>query len=267
MKQPLNVTINNWLRNALSKLPDQPISAAYSKYKDTVKSPLVTAAILGGGAYLAGIAAWGPTVETLRALGRRPGRRMFGDGKEADDMYDKTIDELKNDSSLKRYLPAALAGLAAFVPLYSANNILTYRDALKKKASLDAMDSMSYLQQLDWGQPINARQANSLFADDEHLDKDQYARHMGMAIVNNAALSNHTGTPTLGNIFDAATDKIEKKLTLGGLANVGVRTVVANSAARLFTGALGSVMDLSPQARRNIVDAGTWAGAVAAILD
>ena len=71
----------------------------------------------------------------------------------------------------------------------------------------------------------------------------------------------------MGGIFDSAMDKLDKKLSFQGLAKAGVRTVVANSVANLFTSALDTMVGLSPEAQRTIIDTGTWAGAISAILE
>ena len=61
--------------------------------------------------------------------------------------------------------------------------------------------------------------------------------------------------------------KIENKLSWGGAMDVALKSAVSNVTARLFTGALGAVCDMNDKTRQALVDAGTWAGAISAILD
>ena len=90
---------------------------------------------------------------------------------------------------------------------------------------------------------------------------------MGLSIVNNAALRGGTEHPTLGRLFDSALDKMETKLTVNGVTDIAVKSAVANTTARLFTGALGAVCGMNDRTRQKLIDAGTWAGAIAAILE
>lgn len=287
-----------WINN----LPDKPVASMFDWYRSHVKSPLATSLILGLGTAGVTRLAWGPVVETIRSLGR-PFRKklkpMLADGKGRFD-YDKTIDEIKENSEYRWKIPMAFGLIAAGLPLYAnydkrkqGNGLLSYdapfvpaapssrpergsyynenqiMASMPKTASWDMFSDSSaiYTQDLDWQKPIPVSSATSMFSSDPHFQNDPYTRQMGLSIINNAAIQQQTNSPTLGGIFDSAADKIEKKLTLGGIASVGVKTVVANGAARLFAGALDAVCDLSPSAKRTIIDAGTWAGAITSILN
>ena len=270
-------------------MTDNPISTAWSWYRDHGPSPWETAALLGLGAYGAGRLAWGPVVEAFRSLGRPLASKYNA----SDTDWDASIDELKDDESYRKWIPAGfgtLAGLTALGMFYNPkeryNGVTSWSGAtpgarrfslhaitdLFKNASFDgpysqSMQNGSYMGQFDWNQPININAAAGLFNNDPFLKDDPYARHMGTAIINNAGIQQHTNRPTLGGIFDSAVDKIENKLSFGGLVNVGVKTAVANGLARMFTGALDTMVGLPQSMQKKLVDAGTWAGAVTAILE
>lgn len=145
-------------------------------------------------------------------------------------------------------------------------------DSLRKTSSLSKEADSPYLYgnyvpTTDFAKALNASSAVDLFVNDPYLQNQDYVRNLGTSIVTNAAMREGTSRPTLGSVFDSAVDKIDKKLSFEGLASVGVKSLIANSAARLFTSALGAMTDLDPDARQNIIDTGTWAGAITAILE
>ena len=137
----------------------------------------------------------------------------------------------------------------------------------EKLAAWEMNPNQSYVSDINWDNHVQLGTARSLFADDPFLATRPGARLSGIAIVNDAAIREKTRTPTLGGIFDSAVDKIGKKLSLGGVIDVGIKTAVANGASRLLTGAIGAMCGLSPSTREKLIDAGTWAGAVTAILN
>lgn len=246
-------------------------------------SPWATAALLGLGVYGTGRLGWGATIETLRSLGRPIAAKMGDDPAQARAVWDMKMDEYKNDSIKKRRIPAAagiLTTLATLGYLYTPNQ--EYKGLaqwypemhpIPKRASFDpymqnqSIGMNSYVNELDWNRPIHASNVIGLFKNDPHLQDEPYARNMGISIVADAAATQHTKTPTLGGIFDSAVNKIENKLSFGGLMDVAVKTTVANGISRLFASSLGAMCDLSPVAQQKLVDAGTWAGAVTAMLN
>ena len=257
-----------------------PISTAAQWYTKHGPNPLFTALLLGLGTYGVGKGAWGSTVETLRSIGRPFGRRVLG-GEDprraaaADADWNEAMDNLKQDSHLARWVPVGLGALATglaagafYMPNQPYKGLLKWYPGTYKTASFgpQSMDMNPYITDMDWNRQINAANVVGLFKNDPHLEDAPYARNMGISIVADAAINNHTRNPSLGNVFDAAVNKIENKLTFGGLTNVALKTAVANGVSRLFANSVGAMMDLSPQARQNLVDAGTWAGAVTSML-
>ncbi len=262
-----------------------PIADAAEWYRQHGPAPWATSLLAGALMFGAGRMAWNPVMETVRSLGRPFARKRLAKG---DLEWDRTMDIARDDSRLKTWLPL-LAGLlgagGTAYALYRPNRAhggmlswnapervmpprgkyswqdIPYMPGLKKTGAVDP-----YVQDIDWNHTINLGVAHDLFVNDTMQDHPD-ARLTGLAIVNNAAINQGTRSPSLGGIFDSALNKIEKKLTLGTAVRAGVRSVLANTAARMFTGALGAMCDLPQGARQTLVDAGTWAGAVSAILE
>lgn len=263
---------------------ENPVTSAVNWLKDKTGNPLVAASLLGLTTWGLGRLAWGPVIETIRSLGR-PFHR---DPRSAAE-WEQDMDYVKETSKAKTWLPIlgalAAAGGASYLfykpnqewggmldwnapnkPLinnskYEWDN-RNFQPKLVKAASYSDM----YMQDIDWNQPVNLGVARSLFTPSAFNNGFDGARLTGASIVNNAAIQQGTMHPTLGAVYDSAIDKIDKNLSFGGLMRAGVKATVANGAARLFTGALGAVCDLSPKTRQSLLDAGTWAGAITSIL-
>lgn len=262
---------------------DNPISTGVQWWKQHGLNPLGTAALLGAIVYGKNRAMWGPSVELLRSLGRPIGSRVLG----SDDEWNASMDRLRDDSSYKTWLPMALGLMAAggaaglmYRPGEEAGGLLEWDAKSKPMRTVKYVDpnvrlmgktasylTDSYVQDLDWAKPVDSRVAKALFTNDPRVQNDAYARNMGLSIVNSAVNASGSLHPSLGNVFDSALDKFEKKVTWSGMADVAVKSAVANTAARLFTGALGAVCGMGDKTRQALVDAGTWAGAITSILD
>lgn len=251
-------------------------------YRENGLNPLGTALALGGmtgGLVYAGIK---PLVETGKSIARPfAGKGMF-----SEQDLEAAGEEVKNKYRTRlAYIAGGLGTLVSAAALYNKEKmgplggLLSWRTpykvrenishTMKKTGSVDydsVMDN-GVTANIDWSRPISLATANDLMLGDPYLQRDPYVVNLGTAIVNNAALSQHTNKPTLGGVFDSAVDKIGKKLNFEGVLSVGANAVLANTAARAFTGALGLVCDLSPRTRNALVDAGTWAGAIKSILN
>lgn len=266
---------------------DNPISTAYNWYTQHGPSPLATAGIVALLAYAKNRALWGPSVETLRSLGRPFGRGVYGGGAQGDAEWNAAMDDLKNNSRARQIVPAAFAlmaggGLLGLMADPGKKNwgLLSWNAPSKPIGATSAQNlpattlfktasylTDSYVDNLDWSKSINGTDARRLFSNDPWLANEPYIRHLGGSIVAGASLESGSRNPTLGNIFDNAVRKMENKLTWSGVTDLAVKSAVANGAARLFTGALDAMVGLDPRMRQSLVDAGTWAGAITSILD
>ena len=254
-------------------LADNIVSRAASAYRAAVPNPLVAAALAGGLAWGGTKLLYRPIMSTVRSFARTPGiRNLVGMSRQE---ADQTMDDMEYNYRLGTWLPVAAGAVAALGPVamnfnknkagYGLTSWFPKSGSFGKYADLYAVDN--YIPSTDFSAAINSRDALNLFSNDPHLQTpdNAYARNMGTAIV--AAAAPAPGQPvTLGGIFDSAVNKIENKLTFDGLSNVALRSVIANTAAKLFTASLGTMVNLDPLTKDRIVDAGTWAGAVSAIL-
>lgn len=266
-----------------------PIQAARSAYSSIPGGPLGLAALLGGGSWLAYNYLWPHMVRTGGTLFSPIGQRLTGLSKE---QWDRGIENMaeygdfKEDSgdwlTLKQkgaLAAAAVAALGAAGFGYRANEVhngLTAWDAapsfrlddpdpMRKQGSLfDA----SYDDHVDYSQTMNAANTMDLFRNDPNLAmNDPYARNFGMSIIGDAARNAGCGSITMGNVFDSAVDKFKSKLSVSTALDVGTSALVSRGMSSLFTKALDTMVGLSPVTQKNLIDAGTWAGAISAIIN
>ena len=266
------------------ELKDNFVSKGLAAWHKVVPNPLLRSLIYGGVAFGTARVLWDPLVETIKTLGR-PFRR-FSDMSEEE--WEQSLEDAKQDSDLKFKLPLLIGGLTAATPLimnyrptygidqfwsdtptpthYNGNKYSPAENApMPKAGSLYEYDG--YVSNIDFSQSINTPSALSMFSNDPFLAKQDYTRNLGTSILvdaNNKTPGNYT---TLGNVFDSAADKIDAKLSLEGVVNTGVKAVVSNGIAKLFTTAIGTVVNLDDNTKRNLMDAGTWAGTISAILE
>lgn len=239
------------------------ISQALDPVRKVTGSPIGMAAGLGLVGAGLGYGAWRNIVETGGSLGRYPIRKLTG---LSNDEYDAAMEEIAADKRYKWIIPSAMAAL-----LGGGYLAFKYPSSYTKFASIDKQSDElfsygGYVPDIDFHQVINAGAAKDLFSNDPHLKDDPYVRNMGLAIINDAAKKAGYVNPTLGNIYDSTASKIKSKLTWQGVTGVAANTMLANATAHLFTSALGAVVPLSKETKRNIIDAGTWAAAVTSIF-
>lgn len=281
------------------------IASILNGYKKVIPSPLFQAGLTGLGIYGLTRFGWNRSVDTLRALGRLPAKKYFGlndghwdiamDNLKYDNKLAKWVpiglsavstalmlapsySPYKKHYGLTQWNAPSVynkeysgysskrdANRSAFIPMTKTQSVDT--EGMTKIAS-QFFNSTGYdLSDLDLNKVIDVGQAKSLFSNDPYLAEDTYTKNFGNAIISNAANNTGVNNPTLGNIMDSAVDKMSNKLSLQGIANVGLQSVAANTAATLFTGVLDTMLDLSPTTRRNIIETGTWAGTINAILN
>lgn len=248
------------------------VSKLLDPVRQHTKNPLVLAAGLGLLGAGSGAVLWPSAAYTVGSLGRYPIQKMTG---MSADEYDEALDELATDSRYNFLVPAALGTLAAggYLSLRANLNQKNYgltgwnpKTASLNKEADELWSYGGYVPDIDFNQVINAGAAKDMFSNDPHLQDDPYVKNMGISIINDA--SNKAGfvNPTLGNIYDSTAKKIKSKLSWQGVTGVAANTMISNATAHLFTSALGAVVPLSKETKRNLIDAGTWAGAVTAIF-
>ena len=248
-----------------------------SKWLDPVRKRVASPTILATGLGLAGaglgVGLWENIIETGGSLGRYPIRKMTG---MSNAEYDQAMEDLATDDRYRWLVPSALGLMLGGGYLALRNNPNQEQGGrhtwVPKTASLNKeADELwtygGYVPEIDFSQVINARDAKSMFTNDPAIVSNPYVKNTGVAIINSAAQRAGYVNPTLGDIYDATREKEKSKLSWAGVTEVAANTMLANATAHLFTGALGAVMPLSADAKRNIIDAGTWATAITSILN
>ena len=251
-------------------------NAVVSKLLDPVRrhvhNPLVLAAGLGLAGAGAGLMLWPNVAYTVGSLGRYPIRKMTG---MTADEYDQALDELASDSRYNFLVPVALGSVAAGSYLaakanpnqknYGLTSWVPKTASLNKEAD-ELFSYGGYVPDINFHQIINANQAKAMFTNDPKLQNEPYVKNMGLSIINDAANKAGYVNPTLGNIYDSTAQKIKNKLSWQGVTGIAANTMLANATAHLFTSALGAVVPLSKETKRNLIDAGTWATTVTSIF-
>lgn len=138
----------------------------------------------------------------------------------------------------------------------------------RKIASEDIFSS-SFTPSQDLTKMINVKSTMDLFTKDPYLNNtnNSYVRNLGTSIVADAGNRSGSNYAPLGTVYDSAFDKLKNKISLSGIATIGLKSMIANEAASLFTNAIGLVTDMSQETKNDIIAAGTWAGTIKAILD
>jgi hypothetical protein len=247
-------------------------SNGLDKVRGAVMSPIGLGVGLGLAGAGLGYGLWRNIVQTGGSLGRIPIRKMTG---MSDEEYDQAMEELASDKRYKWIIPGALATLlgGGYLAIRANPNQKHYgltswspKTASLHKEADELWSYGGYVPDIDFSQVINANSAKSMFTNDPAINKDPYVMNTGVAIINSASNKAGYSNPTLGNIYDSTSEKMKKKLSWAGVTDVAANTMLANATAHLFTSALGAVMPLSDDMKRNIIDAGTWAAAITSIL-
>lgn len=248
------------------------ISKWFDPVRKNIASPTIMATGLGLAGAGLGVGLWENIVETGGSLGRYPIRKMTG---LSNAEYDQAMEELATDDRYRWLIPSALGFMLGGGYLALRNNPNQEQGGrhtwIPKAASAsyngdELWTYGGFVPEIDFSKVVNAKDAKSMFTNDPNIVSNPYVLNTGLAIINSA--SNKAGyvNPTLGDIYDAARDKEKSKLSWAGVTEVAANTMLANATAHLFTGALGSVLPLSADTKRNIIDAGTWATAITSIL-
>lgn len=118
---------------------------------------------------------------------------------------------------------------------------------------------------INYDKPVNRLTAMNLFKADQLLTaNDPYAAAFGLSVV--AAAGGPKNTTTLGTIYDSAVNKFQMQQQLNSFGRTALQTGKSYIAASLFTKALDTMVGLQPSVRKNLIGAGTWAGAISSII-
>ena len=83
-----------------------------------------------------------------------------------------------------------------------------------------------------------------------------YQKGNALDIINNASSNNDNGRMSAGNLFDSALNKVQRNLTLSGVAEAGVRSLIGYGMAKAFTNTMCHLVDMPKPVRDGIVSAG-----------
>ena len=248
--------------------------ATISKWLDPIRknvpSPVIAATGLGLAGAGLGVGLWDNIIETGGSLGRYPIRKMTGMSNEE---YNKAMEDLAEDDRYRWMIPMALGTIlgGGYLALRRNPNQVDkgLHSWIPKTASINNDELFTYggyVPAIDYGQVINARNAKYMFTNDPHLEDEPYVRNMGLSIINDAVNRAGYVNPTLGNIYDSASDKMKKKLSWAGLTDIAANTMIANATAHLITSAIGAVAPLPDDTKHKLIDTATWATAITSIL-
>lgn len=271
---------------------DNFISKINEKWHDLVPSPALRSLLYGTAAYAASRKLWNPLIDTIKVIGKP--LRLFTGLSSAD--WDRAMEAARHNSDVKRKLPWIIGGLTFATPLalnyrttyeldqlwsdnpttrvYSPNKYVPSVEGLKEEEEESGIEKQSglfdidgYESNIDFSKHINTPSALSMFTNDPYLAKQDYTRNLGVSIIADANNKSPGRLTTLGDIFDSAASKIDTKLSMNGLISTGVKAVVSNGLSKLFTTAIGTVVDLDDSTKQTLINTGTWAGTISAILE
>lgn len=122
---------------------------------------------------------------------------------------------------------------------------LTSWNPYKKEASLNKTASMwqsQYNPTANLSTPVNPQHLVNIIRSNPLLKDDPYAMNLGASILNAAPATGFN--TTLGNVYDSAVTKFNKKLSFEGLAGTAIKSVAAGSLAGMFTDVCGAMAGL-----------------------
>jgi hypothetical protein len=83
-----------------------------------------------------------------------------------------------------------------------------------------------------------------------------YQKGNALDIINTASHNNDDGKISAGSLFDSALNKVQRNLTLSGVAEAGVRSLIGYGMAKAFTNTMCHLVDMPKPVRDGIVSAG-----------
>lgn len=137
-----------------------------------------------------------------------------------------------------------LLSLGMNIDPHSKNLGLTSWDPqpINKNASLKKVAFNQYSPISDFSTTVNPQYLTGMIRSNPVLQDNSYAMNLGASILNAAPATGFN--TTLGNVYDAALNKFQKKLNFQGLAGSAVKGVVSGSLAGMFTDVCGAMAGL-----------------------
>lgn len=126
----------------------------------------------------------------------------------------------------------------------------------QNKQSMNKVSSMwqtpGYQPQLDFSQSINTLDTRQMLASNPYIHDNNYVRNFGTSIIN--AAPSYGNTTTLGNIYDSAVNKFDKKLEFQGIGSKALQGALSGSLAGMFTDVIGTVMGVPDPLRTRLAN-------------
>lgn len=115
-----------------------------------------------------------------------------------------------------------------------------YPDVIVKNAGM--FQTAQYKPSVNLSTAVNPQQLTDYIRTNPFMQNDSYAMNLGASILNAAPTTGFT--TTLGNVYDSALNKFDKKLNFQGLAGSAAKGAIAGSLAGMFTDVCGAMAGL-----------------------
>jgi hypothetical protein len=271
-----------------------PIGSAVQAYQKATINPAVSAGIQGTAAFGVGVVGWNRIMDTLRSMLRRPVSMVM---KMTPQEFDAEMEDIKNDEKLRWILPGALGtgilGLslaASHRPNEEYGGLLSWNakakpfddtayrgyimpgtQNLSKSAALQKLADISatfdgyvpYKEVAD-STMFSGPWLTSLASNDPWMDNR--TKYTLEAISNATQMREGSSNISAGALQDVTRDKMKSKFSLMGVTDVLAKTVLANTAAKLFVNAVGTMAGVSEDTQQDLISSATWYQAAKSLL-
>lgn len=227
----------------------QNILSRFTKnYQKVTGSPLGQAALFGAITLPVSYALKNPVYRMIRSIGVRNAKNQ----EQAQAAYND-MNQYANSWVGKWVAPGVVGSIVPLVSLamntdFDSKNLgwtswkpqpLTKKQSLNKKSGLW---QAQYNPTSNFNTPVNPTYLTGLIRGNPVLQDSPYAMNLGASILNAAPATGFN--TTLGNIYDSALNKFDKKLSFEGLTGSAIKGVVAGSLAGMFTDVCGAMAGL-----------------------
>lgn len=238
---------------------NNPLKTISDKYKQLIPNPLMQASVL--------LALGLPIAYYGKKAIKKQIRDLAGDPRTQalmgvnDKQTNQALNQMQNNWLTQHGLPIAIGSIPALVSLglnFKSDHPgygLTKWPDMYKKASMwqtPGWQTPGYQPQLDFSRSINVLDTKQMMASNPYLQDSSYARNLGTSIVSAAPAFGNT--TTLGNIYDSAYDKFDKKLSFQSTGSKIINGAIAGSLAGMFTDVVGTVMGVPDPLRTRMAN-------------